>query len=123
LQEAKKQLVKQFSPDSSITQVRSSYNDTDTQKDKENNDSLGKYSFKRKSVEDFIPMNSEEARCQEMASGLKEAQMNWILSALKAYGMGILETAWGRYREDMANGKIIGNPGAYFQGIVKKLTQ
>lgn len=120
---SKSELDEVFSFDSPARSVRSPYNDTDKEKDKEKNESLAKPSFKGKRVQDFMPRNSEEARCQEIAVKVNEEHIDWILSVLRRYGIGIIETAWGRYKEDVGDGKTIYNSAAYFQGIIKALLQ
>ena len=121
LKRAKEQLGEAFSFNAPLRAIRSAYNDTDKEKDKDKNDSLVKPSFKEILVRDFNPTNSEEARCHEIAIALKETNMNWILSGLKKYGLPAIEKSWGIYREDLARGKRIENPGAYFNGIVNTL--
>ncbi len=96
-------------------EVRSHYNDND--KDKEKDDIVA---FKGIMVDDFRPESYQELRCQEIAKELGEEHINFLLSIKKKYGFGIIEKAWGLYREDRDKGKKIVNPPAYFQGIIKQ---
>jgi hypothetical protein len=104
-------------------QVRGFYNDTDKKREREKYDkSLVKPSWKKVGVRSFTPRNSDEFRCQQIADELGEEHINFILSILKKHGIGIIDEAFGIFREDDKR-KYIRNPGAYFNGIVKELTR
>lgn len=121
LMEQKEQLVKRFSINSDSHQVRSSYNEHDTEHQIENHDNTLKKSFKGTSVRDFQPTDSEEERCKEIAEKVGEEYINPLRSVLRKNGFWVIEKAWGLFREAKQNGKVIGKPAAYFYGIIKKL--
>lgn len=124
LAEGKKQLIRQFSVNSAGQSVRSSHTDTDNQKDILIADS-DKKTFKEIAVGNFSPTTYEEQRTLEIAQRVGEKNMTFLLSILKKHGFGVIEKAWGRYREDRDDmgrrGKRIKNPPAYFNSIIQKL--
>ena len=120
LQEAKAGLINKFSGNASNSQIRGYQHEHKTEHQIENHDTLGK-SFKGTLVRDFQPNNSEEERCKEIASSVGEQYINPLRDVLRKDGFRIIEQAYGLYREDRAAGKRIGNPPAYFYGIIKKL--
>jgi hypothetical protein len=101
--------------------VRASNNDTQKEKDKDDNRSKmplkGRWDLKE--VSSFIPSNTDEQICLQIATTLREPHINSVLALLKKHGIRRLESAYGIYREDVEKGKPIKNAGAYFQGIVE----
>lgn len=111
---------------SSDNELRTPYNDTDTEKNtnKDRGDfSLnGKRIWELKPVSSFNPTTREESRCKDIASGLGEEYINGILALRKEHGIDLLEAAYGICKEDMARSKRIkGGWGAWFTGIVRQL--
>lgn len=100
--------------------VRSSYNDTHTNKDIDTHTS-NRLSFKKGiQPQRFTPDSWEEERCKEMAIELNEGNMDYMLGTLNKHGFHIIERAWGQYRE-IPNKSHIENRGAYFASIVTSL--
>ena len=96
-------------------------NDIDTEKDKYVNRSEIPLKEKRLiTVTNFIPHNSDEQRCQEIAGELGEKHINPILAVLRKHNMRVIEDAWGIFREDIRTKKIA-KKGAYFMGIVNQI--
>ena len=86
LKDDKSALVERFSFDSKSSFGRSPKNDTD--KENKNNRSS------RRSTRNFSPKTFEEERCLEIARYLEEADMSFMLSALKKYGLPKLEQTY-----------------------------
>jgi len=122
LNEMKGGLINRMSGNSEHRQIRSYHNEHETEHQIENHGSVEK-SFNGTLVREFQPTNYEQQRCKEIAFELGEEFMNPILSTLRKDGLQTIEQAWGLYREDRERGKRIGNPPAYFQGIIKKLRE
>ncbi len=122
LMEQKEQLAERFSFNSESRQVRSSYNEHDTEHKIENHDTLEKFSFNGTLVGDFQPTDGQEARCLEIAKDVGDKYVNPLLSVLKTDGLRIIEQAWGILKEDRVAGKHIRkSEAAYLQGIINKL--
>lgn len=115
LENARKDLSKGLMIDSDSHPGRSPNNKNNN----ENNSIDNNFSSKRIDPESFNPNSHEESRCREIAKSLGECDVRFLLSALKKYGLGIIEEAWGNYREADTTG--VKNRGAYFNQIVQKL--
>ena len=87
---------------------RSSKNDTD--KENKNNRS------NRRSTRNFSPKTFEEERCLEIARYLEEADMSFMLSALKKYGLPKLEQTYKLMRGSPE--RSIKSKGAYFNSLL-----
>ena len=72
-------------------------------------------------VSDFVPKNLDEQLCLNIASSLREKYINFILSAFNRYGRNALEKAW-RVFKDHELKTTIKNRGAYFNSLIKKIT-
>jgi len=104
------------------------YNDNDDEKDIEN---IGDTSlaFKERTatpksttpipVDTYVPKTKDELICQDTARWLGERDMRPILKLLNQYKIFYIEKAWGIMRVDCK--KEIGNKGAYFTTLVRKL--
>lgn len=104
----KKSLYNSFSIDRTI---RTSNNDNDNK----NNISIP---FKEGTkLSEFIPKNSDEQYCLDIATRLKEPNINFILSIYKKYGIEHLTNNWRTFQNEILKGKI-NNPRAYFNSLV-----
>lgn len=108
LESEKNTLVERFSFNSKSSLGRSSKNDNE--KENKNNRST------RRPVRSFSPRTFEEERCLEIARYLEEADMSFMLSALKKYGLTRLENAYEKLR--LAPEGTIQNKGAYFNSLL-----
>ena len=118
LEHMKSQLVNNFSNNQQTSEVRSSYNDTDNEK---NNYSFDK-TFKGIEVGNFEPKNKEEEICWRIAKKLEEKNMDYILSKMNKHGIELIRSATILYSQVLKNGKTkIMNPPAYFNKLVEKL--
>jgi len=121
--EQKDQLVKQFSINPERRLVIGSYNEHNNEpKNKKYDTTLGT-SFKGTLVREFNPNTEGEYLCKKIALELGEEYMNPLLKVLRTDGIGIIERSWRIYEKDVESGKVIQNPPAYFQGLIKKLRQ
>lgn len=120
LEQERKRLTEHVSMSREREEIRTSYNETDHEND--HNDTLEK-SMKYKTAKEFQPKNHEEERCKEIAEKVGEKYMNSILRTYKRHGLPILLSAFEVFMEDRGKGKMIDNPPAYFQGIVKNMLQ
>ncbi|MDD5639268.1 MAG: hypothetical protein PHR47_00480 [Candidatus Pacebacteria bacterium] len=111
LKDGKKLLAERFSfnPDSSPD--RSSKNETE--KENENNRSKGRG---RRPVRSFTPKSYAEQRCWEIAKDLGEADMTFILSAVKKYGLLRIEDVYLAVMEQPS--EKVKNKGAYFNRLL-----
>jgi len=102
--------------------VRASYNDTDTHNENDTN-RMQSFSLKNGDIkpEYFKPESHEQERCRSIARALGEESMKYILGIMHKVGFHIIERAWGIYEEERL-GKSIENKGAYFNSIIKRLT-
>lgn len=123
LDEAKRQLAQGFSANKSPAPFRTPNTDTNTQTDTNTNNTLVKKSFQFVRVADFQPNNNDEQRCKEIAVAVNDEFINVWLKIMRQHGLPVLERAFGIYKEDLAQGKKIGNHAAYLNGIVKKLIE
>jgi hypothetical protein len=105
--------------------VRSYYNDTDTQKVNQTNDSLAKKPFKGIVTRTFTPSNDHEERCWKIALELGDPYMDYILKKLKEFGIGTINDAWESYNqmrnENERTGKPTRKPAALFNWCLKTL--
>ena len=108
LESYKSALVERFSFNSKSSFGRSSKNDNE--KENKNNRST------RRPVRSFSPRTFEEERCLEIAQYLEEADMSFMLSALKKYGLAKLEQTYKLMR-DSPEGSIQ-RKGAYFNTLL-----
>jgi len=87
--------------------------------DKENNIST---SIKAKTkLSDFEPRNLDEQLCLNIASSLKERHINFMLSAFNNYGRDAIEKVWRIFKEHESK-TAIKNRGAYFNSLIKRIT-
>lgn len=121
LEEMKSGLISKTSVDSQPRPIRSCHNEHDTEHQIENHDNVVKKTFKGTLVKDFETNNYEEEKCKEIAAEVGEEYINTLRNVLQKNGFWAIEKAWGLYREDLQNGKVIDKPAAYFYGIIKKL--
>lgn len=112
----KKALASQLDAKRPRDEVRGDYNDTDTYKDIESIDSKSSYKGKVL-VKDFTPKCHDEQRCQDIAQELGEEFMDFILSALRKYGIQTIERAWGLVKESSG----VRDKRRYFNDLVIKL--
>ena len=108
LESDKSALAEQFSFNQKSSFGRSSKNDNE--KENKNNRST------RRPVRSFSPRTFEEERCLEIAQYLEEADMSFMLSALKKYGLAKLEQTYKLMR-DSPEGSIQ-RKGAYFNTLL-----
>jgi len=108
LKDEKNALVERFSFTSESSVGRSPKNDTD--KENKNNRST------RRPVRSFSPRTYEEERCLEIARYLEEADMSFMLSALREHGLVKLERTYQQMR-DSPEGSIQ-RKGAYFNTLL-----
>jgi len=108
LESEKSALVERFSFNSKSSFGRSSKNDNE--KENKNNRST------RRPVRSFSPRTFEEERCLEIARYLEEADMSFMLSALKKYGLTRLEHAYEKLKQTPSG--TIQNKGAYFNSLL-----
>jgi hypothetical protein len=117
----KAQLASGFNTARKMPKVRSGYKDNEKEKNKDTIDSKNNFAYKATvPVEGFNPTNSDEARCLEVARALGESHMDYVLSVFKKHGLGLVERAYGLYKEQAAISPIQ-NPPAYFNKIVQQL--
>ncbi len=102
-------LVDRFSFGSESSLGRSSKNDNE-------NENKNKRSNRGRPVREFTPKSYEEQKCWEIAQDLGEKDMTFILSALKKYGLTIIEEAY-RSVMDQPDNKIRSR-GAYFNRLM-----
>ena len=108
LESDKSALVERFSFNSKSSFGRSPKNDNE--KENKNNRST------RRPVRSFSPRTFEEERCLEIARYLEEADMSFMLSALKKYGLTRIENAYEKLRQTPPG--TIQNKGAYFNSLL-----
>ena len=108
LESDKKKLVARFSFTSDDSLGRSQKNDNE--KENKNNRSS------RRAVRSFSPRNFEEEKCLEIARYLEEPDMSFMLSALKRYGLTIIENAYEKLKQAPAG--TIQKKGAYFNSLL-----
>ncbi|MBI2482246.1 MAG: hypothetical protein HYV76_01645 [Candidatus Vogelbacteria bacterium] len=108
LESDKSALVERFSFNQKSSFGRSPKNDNE--KENKNNRST------RRPVRSFSPKSFEEERCLEIAQYLEEADMSFMLSALKKYGLAKLEQTYKLMR-DSPEGSIQ-RKGAYFNTLL-----
>jgi len=108
LESEKSALVERFSFTSKSSLGRSSKNDNE--KENKNNRST------RRPVRSFNPRTFEEERCLEIAQYLEEADMSFMLSALRKHGLAKLEQTYQQMR-DSPEGSIQ-RKGAYFNTLL-----
>jgi len=115
LKAIKDQIKQDLSMDKKHPLVRSPYNDNETYILP-----IDKKTFKGIPVNTYIPTSSDYLRCQEIAVQLGEKDMDFILSVFHKHGLGIIDRAWGLYREQDEKEEIE-NPGGYFNRIIQQL--
>lgn len=108
LESEKSALVERFSFNSKSSLGRSPKNDNE--KENKNNRST------RRPVRNFSPKSFEEERCLEIARYLEEADMSFMLSALRKHGLAKLEQTYQQMR-DSPEGSIQ-RKGAYFNTLL-----
>lgn len=108
LESEKKKLVSRFSFTSESLAGRSQKNDNE--KENKNNRSS------RRPVRSFSPKSFEEEKCLEIARYLEEADMSFMLSALKKYGLTRIENAYEKLKQAPAG--TIQKKGAYFNSLL-----
>ena len=108
LESDKSALVERFSFNQKSSFGRSSKNDNE--KENKNNRSS------RRPVRSFSPKSFEEERCLEIARYLEEADMGFMLSALKNYGLTRIENAYEKLKQ--APPGTIQKKGAYFNSLL-----
>ena len=108
LESEKSALVERFSFNSKSSFGRSPKNDNE--KENKNNRST------RRPVRSFSPKSFEEERCLEIAQYLEEADMSFMLSALRKHGLTRLENAYEKLKQ-MPSGTIQ-KKGAYFNSLL-----
>ena len=108
LESDKSALVERFSFNQKSLLGRSSKNDNE--KENKNNRST------RRPVRSFSPKTFEEERCLEIAQYLEEADMSFMLSALRKHGLTRLENAYEKLKQ-MPSGTIQ-KKGAYFNSLL-----
>ena len=108
LESEKSALVERFSFNSKSSFGRSPKNDNE--KENKNNRST------RRPVRSFSPKSFEEERCLEIAQYLEEADMSFMLSALRKHGLAKLEQTYQQMR-DSPEGSIQ-RKGAYFNTLL-----
>ncbi len=109
LESDKSALVERFSFNSKNSFGRSPKNDNE--KENKNNRST------RRPVRSFSPRTYEEERCLEIARYLEEADMRFMLSALKKYGLTKLEQIYQLMRDSPE--RSIQKKGAYFNSLLQ----
>ncbi len=109
LESEKSVLVERFSFNQKSSFGRSSKNDNE--KENKNNRSS------RRPVRSFSPRTFEEERCLEIARYLEEADMSFMLSALKKYGLAQLEQTYQLMRDSPE--RPIKSKGAYFNSLLQ----
>lgn len=109
IKESTAKLVKKFS----LSQGRGTNTDNDTYK--ENNHRFYK---KGTPVNTFRPQSHEEQRCQEIAVGVGEETMDFLLSVLRRHGIRVLEETWDTFR--LTKQAHITNKPAYFNALLHK---
>ena len=109
LESEKSALVERFSFNSESSFGRSPKNDNE--KENKNNRST------RRTVRSFSPKSFEEERCLEIARYLEEADMSFMLSALKKYGLAKLEQIYQLMRDSPE--RSIQKKGAYFNSLLQ----
>src|SRR3989338_3641870 len=109
LESEKSALVERFSFNSKSSFGRSPKNDNE--KENKNNRST------RRPVRSFSPRTYEEERCLEIAQYLEEADMSFMLSALKKYGLAQLEQIYQLMRDSPE--RSIQKKGAYFNSLLQ----
>jgi len=108
LESDKSALVERFSFNQKSSFGRSPKNDNE--KENKNNRST------RRPVRSFSPKTFEEERCLEIARYLEEADMSFMLSALRKHGLAKLERTYQQMR-DSPEGSIQ-RKGAYFNTLL-----
>ena len=108
LESDKSALVERFSFNQKSSFGRSSKNDNE--KENKNNRST------RRPVRSFSPRTFEEERCLEIARYLEEADMSFMLSALRKHGLAKLEQTYKLMRDSPE--RSIQNKGAYFNSLL-----
>lgn len=108
LESEKSALVERFSFNQKSSLGRSPKNDNE--KENKNNRST------RRPVRSFSPKTFEEERCLEIAQYLEEADMSFMLSALRKHGLSKLEQTYKLMR-DSPEGSIQ-RKGAYFNTLL-----
>ncbi len=108
LESEKSALVERFSFNQKSSFDRSPNNDNE--KENKNNRST------RRPVRSFSPRTFEEEKCLEIARYLEEADMSFMLSALKQHGLTRLESAYEKLKQ-MPSGTIQ-KKGAYFNSLL-----
>ena len=130
-EEQKSALIKQSSMDKTVRQITTPYNDNDNKNNKYNIDN--KNTFKKESSSfankesEVIPVdgfllkckNWEQQKCWEIAEGLGETDMRFLLSCLKKYGFKHIERAWGIFKEVPQN--KIHDKAKYFNKLIRDL--
>ncbi|MBK6545802.1 MAG: hypothetical protein IPG12_11095 [Saprospiraceae bacterium] len=71
-------------------------------------------------LSDFEPRNLDEQLCLNIASSLKERNINFMLSAFNNYGRDTLEKVWRVFKEHELK-TVIKNRGAYFNSLIKRI--
>jgi len=108
LEEQGRSVIKHFSMNTPSTQITTSNNDNKTK------------TYKRSiiDIKNFSPKSYEEQKCWEIAKSLGEQDMSFILNRLKTRGIGVIERAWGIFKE--VKRENINNPAAYFNKLISK---
>ena len=112
-EEQKRGLIKQFSIDSQDSEITTSYNDNDT--DKNNN---YRNAYKGIDTRSFFPKTHEEQRCKEIATALGDDDLRFMLSCLKKYKLDHIEKKWGEFQE-LQKRIVIKNKAAFFNKLVR----
>lgn len=96
-------------------QIRTYNNDNNKEKD-----NISSSLKERTNLSDFVPKNSDEECCLNIATKLDEQDINFLLSVLKKYGRETIEKAWRIFQEEEQK-TTIKNRGAYFNTLVKRI--
>lgn len=118
-EEAINSVAERYFADQQPDSGRSSNNDNKTEND---NDSSVSYKERRnETINDFVPKSYEEERCLKIANALEEKNIKYIMSALRKFGLRVLEDAFEEMQKRPAG--TIKNKGAYFNTIVKRIAE
>lgn len=126
LMEQKQQLIQGVSMNQQKPEVRSSYTNTDTEKEIETNESLAKKPFKGIVTRTFVPSNDHEEACWKIALELGDPYMDYILKILKNNGLETIRDAKAMYEsiraENERGGKpSVKKPAALFNWCVQRI--
>jgi len=110
-----------------IPELRSPYNEYDTQKVNKTYESLEKKPFKGIVTQSFVPSNDNEERCWKIALELGDPFMDYILKKLREHGIETINDSWQTYcqirTENERAGKPTRNPAALFNWCVQQIIE